>query len=402
MPIPIDTASLYSYVPSLSDASTASSTIIPFTPSPGSESYRSTSNSMSLNPASSLQSISPDQSFPVGLFHNESSLYGERGLNLHDFDATNAQYQPTHPPSVNACGKGFHLDPELTQTTGGRGVCESNPKDLFSSGHEQYHSSHVTKSSVFTNEDQFSDPVCHTGNSDEESSHVDRQSDSENKPSNLDNTTEESSVDTSRSHNKTTFDGDKQPEPENKSLSSGNTAEESFVETLKFRNDTTASDSSRHTDDTLFASASPQDLQSTPVPQHIETELDDDSPNHDAVSRFPQIAFQRAESPATIEGTLIDSATVPKNRYHNSNTRHMHVPMYAPYTYSAVGEGGFIKTDVATPHIVSSRAASQRGGESTQKFSASVHTYQHSASSPAHSSAGDDTQFLEDFIDGPT
>lgn len=402
MPIPIDTASLYSCVPSLSDASIASSTIIPLTPSPGSESYRSTSSSMSLNPASSLQSISPDQSFPVGLFQNESSLYDERRLNLRGFDATNAQYQPTHPPSVNACGKGFHLDPESMQTTGGRGISESNPKDLFSSEHEQYHSSHVMKRLVFTNQDQFSDPVCHTGNSDEESSHVDRQSDSENKPSNLDNTTEESSVDTSRSHNETTFDADKQPEPENKSLSSGNTAEESFVETPRFRNDTTASDSSRHTDDTLFASASPQNLQSTPVPQHIETELEDYSPNHDAVSRFPQIAFQRAESPATIEGTLIDSATVSENRYHNSNTRHMHVPMYAPYTYSAVGEGGFIKTDVATPHIVSSRVASQRGSESTQKFSVSVHTYQHSASSPTHGSASDDTQFLEDFIDGPT
>ena len=353
---------------------------------------------MSLNPASSLQSISPDQSFPVGLFQNESSMYGERSLNLHDFDATNAQYQPTLPPSVNACGKGFHLDPESTQTTGGRGVCESNPKDLFSSGHKQYHSSHIMKSSVFTNEDQFGGPVCHTGNSDEESSHVDRQSDSENKPSNLDNTTEESSVDTSRSHNKTTFDADRQPEPENKSLTSSNTTEETFVETPRSRNDTTASDSSRHTDDTLFASTSPRDMQSTPVPQHIETELE----NHDAVSRFPQIAFQRAESPAATEGTLIDSATVHENRYHNSNTRHIHVPMYAPYTYSAVGEGGFIKTDVATPHIVSSRVASQRGSESTQKFSASVHTCQHSASSPTRSSAGDDTQFLDDFIDGPT
>jgi len=375
---------------------------MPPTPSPRSESYRIPPNSMSLNPESSLQSISPDQSFSVGLFRNESSMYGERRLNLHSFDATNAQHQQTHPLSVNASGEGFYLDAELTQTTGGRGVCESNTKDLVSSGHEQYQSSHVMKSSVFTNEDQFGDPVRHTGNSDEEPSHVDRQSDSEKKTLNLDNTSEDSSVDTSRSHSKTTFDAGRQPESENKSLISDNTAEGSFVETPRSRNDTTASDSSRHTDDTLFASTSPRDLQSTPVPHPIVTELEDCSPNHDAVSRFPQIAFQRAESPATTEGTLIDNATVPENRCRNSNTRHMHVPMYAPYTYSAVGEGGFIKTDVATPHTVSSRVALQRGSEATQEFFAAVHTHQHSASSPTHGSADDDAQFLEDFIDGPT
>ena len=94
---------------------------MPPIPSPRSESYRITPNSMSLNPESSLQSISPDQSFSVGLFRNESSMYGERRLNLHSFDATNAQHQQTHPLSVNASGEGFYLDAELTQTTGGKG-----------------------------------------------------------------------------------------------------------------------------------------------------------------------------------------------------------------------------------------------------------------------------------------
>ena len=187
----------------------------------------------------------------------------------------------------------------------------------------------------------------------------------------------------------------RQPESENK------LDDEGSADASRPRKDTNASDSSRKTDDTLFASTSPQELQSTPVPHHTVFELKRYPPKHDNVSRFPLSALQGAEPPASAEGGPLDSTTDAElqqqgsdHQHCNSNTRRTKVT-YAPYT---VSEGGFIKTDVATPHIISSRLAEQSSKETTQIFDTS-YVHQHTALS---SIEDDDAQFLEDFIDGPT
>lgn len=76
-----------------------------------------------------------------------------------------------------------------------------------------------------------------------------------------------------------------------------------------------------------------------------------------------------------------------------SEQEHPSVPSFypnaerVPYTsFGHIGEGGFIKTDVATPHIIG-------GSASSDEMSRLVHVQVPSADSEA--------QFLEDFIDSP-
>ena len=340
---------------------------------------------MSLNPDSSLQSVPDVSPYRASPSDNDSSMYGpvagHLGLNLQDFNADATAYQPPCTAVTSSTGaEDIHLDDHSAQNIGGRVVHEANPDSMFGSGLQQHHSAEnfvdedlfsepVTKGSLFASEELFGDPV-HTGNDTEFSQQTlsdnDRQSDSENKQLDLD---DEGSADASRP-----------------------------------RLDTNASDSSRKTDETLFASTSPpaQELQSTPVPHHIVTELEEYPPKHDTVSRFPLSALAGADPPASVEGGLLDGTTVSEvqeqgtdSQHSNSSTRRTQV-MYAPYT---VSEGGFIKTDVATPHMVSSRLAQPSSKGNTQIYSDTSYVHQHTALSSVDD---DDAQFLEDFIDGPT